>query len=1505
MTTTVRRLGAVLLAGLTASLLAITGLAPAAQAADLEGLSIKVTTATGAALAGATVTVIPVGNGLELTGSVATVESPAKSGRYVAVGGVEAGAEYTVQVTTAPTSGSNGYTQYLGGSATLDTARLYVPGEGDNTLDFSLQSGSLGGKTLTSAGTALKGIKVLLYRFAGDRWNHLETVTSASTGAFAFAYLEPGSYTLVYDSTQQAKYASITAGGRPALDSTDAPAPDAAVTSYYVTAGKLTTISQKIPTGGSISGTVRGGSTKLAGVGVRALLLSGSAGSGFTGASLVKTAATSTSSGAFTISGLAAGTYALSFNPTATQDASWVDPYVDPTLGVGTVRYVTVVAGKTTAAPTTVTTLLPIAGATRATLTGHLEGSPTTASGTVSFFSLDPVPTGVASISATGAFSIALVAGRYRYEVRPFNAGVAYRPTYGVIDATAGQVSALAPVAFEPETPMAFVSGPTILTASNRSGDVFTVEAETNHPTTTRLTYQWLRSSVPIFGARSASFQTGAADVGAQLSVRVGVVDLDGGENIAETVDTGSLVGLGSAPALLATPVIAPSTNVTVGSVVRVAPLATSPATTNFAYQWLNEGFEIGGATSSSYTATAADTVLSVKVTPVLAGREDGESDYSGEVAVAKRAAPVVKVAPKLTSKAVTGGITRYTVTKGTWTPTAAQSVAWKVDGITMSDDTTFDYDPAGPFAGAAVTVEVRASIAGYLDGVRVLVARKGTAVPVQSSVPTIIDTTTGAEIDDATDAVTVGDVLTTSPGTWTPVNPSDAPVITFRWERVSDSRVVGTGTSYTVTAADAGSELRLVSVATTRGYPVASAQRTAGLGTALAGLEVAPPTVVISNPAAVGDSVTAVRQGSWALAGVTDTVQWMTCSTSCETPPLNYTAIPGATKAAYTLPESQLGARLIARLTGVKAGYAPVAVYTVPTSVATKAATLITLVANDTRHHLEGLEKTDPAVVGRLLRVVPGQYVVASITRAYEWQTKNAAGGWVTVGTGTTYRPVASDFLSAAPRIKVVETVSKAGYNSQSYQVADNVDGYALVAGTPFESTTPKFTKSGSKVTMTGGAWFPAGVAHFEWLADGVPFGADATSATIPSSRAGATIRLHVTGSSSLPAYAAGPLDVTYLAVPGTIPNFAAGAITGTAAVGSTLTAPTATTGVVGESVDFAYQWYSGTTAIAGATSSTLVPGATLRGKAVAVRITAKATSYAAKSITTAARTIGYGIDPGGTVAVTTPGAFTPGAVLTAGVSGYTSGFSFSYAWKKNGVAIAKATRSSYALTAADAGASISVSVTITRSGFASVTRSSAGILVGTSGQLAATSLPTYAGVVDGTVRARTTITVTPPTFPVTAAVAYAWLRDGAVIRGASGPTFVTSPSDAGTAISAIVTARATGFDAATIAIAPVAVIDGAAATATTRPAVTGKAALCSTLTASTGSWNVDGLTFSYQWMTGSTPIAGATSRTFVPSGPGLAGTRLSVVVTATRAGIAPGTSSSVATAALASSGC
>ena len=149
-----------------------------------------------------------------------------------------------------------------------------------------------------------------------------------------------------------------------------------------------------------------------------------------------------------------------------------------------------------------------------------------------------------------------------------------------------------------------------------------------------------------------------------------------------------------------------------------------------------------------------------------------------------------------------------------------------------------------------------------------------------------------------------------------------------------------------------------------------------------------------------------------------------------------------------------------------------------------------------------------------------------------------------------------------------------------------------------------------GSAATATPGTWGPGSVTlAYRWKRNGTNI-SGATSATysIVGADLGATITVDVTATRDGYATVV-KTSVPRIGVAGTFTNSVAPTITGTARVGSVLTATPGTWSPSPDSVS--YQWIRGRTAISGATNSTYTLVTRDVGQQIGVRVTVVKTGY------------------------------------------------------------------------------------------------------------------------------------------------------------------------------------------------------------------------------------------------------------------------------------------------------
>lgn len=242
--------------------------------------------------------------------------------------------------------------------------------------------------------------------------------------------------------------------------------------------------------------------------------------------------------------------------------------------------------------------------------------------------------------------------------------------------------------------------------------------------------------------------------------------------------------------------------------------------------------------------------------------------------------------------------------------------------------------------------------------------------------------------------------------------------------------------------------------------------------------------------------------------------------------------------------------------------------------------------------------------------------------------------------------------------------------------------------------------------------------------------------------------------------------------------------------AAASTVTAPTITNQPASQTVTaganvsftvaaagtapFAYQWRKGGVNLTGATSATLALGSVTASSAgqysVVVSNSAGSVSSATATLTVNAPTTAPTITTHPAAQTVTVGSRVTFSVVASGSA------PFSYVWRRNGVALAGATQSSYVIAAATTADAGNYSVVVSNSA-GSATSNSAALTVQVPPAL--TVAPSAQTVSAGE---RITLSVTAGGSP---APTYQWQKNGVNLAGATSSTLViaaAAPSDAGT---------------------------------------------------------------------------------------------------------------------------
>ncbi|QHC60230.1 hypothetical protein [Rathayibacter sp. VKM Ac-2760] len=561
------------------------------------------------------------------------------------------------------------------------------------------------------------------------------------------------------------------------------------------------------------------------------------------------------------------------------------------------------------------------------------------------------------------------------------------------------------------------------------------------------------------FERANVEFSTTA---GSTYFIQVGNYAFDEGDFVLKVANVGTL----TAP----TPTVSGSG--AVGDTLTAVPGTWGPAPVALAYQWLQDGYRIDGATSPQYVVTDSDFgsgAITVQVTGTKAGYATA---VRTSAAVLVTAGSLTNSVPTVTGSSAIGGT--LTANPGNWGPAPVElAYQWKRNGTAISGATGSSYVVTSADSGTALTVSVTGTKYGYTTATRTSTATQ-VGLPLQTLMPT--PTISGS--------TTVGSTLTANPGTW-----DSGVTLSYQWKKNGGTYISGaTAKTYVLKAADAGATLTVSVTGTKTGYSPAT-KTSATTAAVTNGAVITGATPTITGTATVGQKLTAVP-GTWTPSPVTLAYQWQR----------NGTAISGATAATYTLVAADAGAAITVAVTGTKSGYTAV---TKTSAAVTAKAALQTLMPTPT---ITGTTK-----VGSTLTANAGTWD-AGTTLSYQW--KKNGGTFLSGATAKTYVLKASD---AGATITVSVTSTKPGYSPATKTSATT----AIVTGGVLTGATPTITgtaKVGQTLTAVPGTWTPAPVTlSYQWKRGGTAI-SGATSATYKTvaADAGKAVTVTVTGTKS-----------------------------------------------------------------------------------------------------------------------------------------------------------------------------------------------------------------------------------------------------------------------------------------------------------------------------------------------------------------------------------------------------
>lgn len=291
-----------------------------------------------------------------------------------------------------------------------------------------------------------------------------------------------------------------------------------------------------------------------------------------------------------------------------------------------------------------------------------------------------------------------------------------------------------------------------------------------------------------------------------------------------------------------------------------------------------------------------------------------------------------------------------------------------------------------------------------------------------------------------------------------------------------------------------------------------------------------------------------------------------------------------------------------------------------------------------------------------------------------------------------------------------------------------------------------------------------------------------------------------------------------------------------------------------------FGYQWLRNGTAIPSATSVSYVPTVQDHGTDLSVRVTPTLVGHKARPATSVAVKVAAGPADVPTAPATFTGTARVGQTLTGVDPTWNVPVTVTERqWLRGDRVVA--TGPTYVLGAADAGQPVSWRVVAARTGYEDSVSTSGAVTVALGDAPAATALPQ----VRGTATFGSTLSATPGSWSTPGVRAsYTWLRDGAVVPGATGASYTLTLADVGHQVAVRVTASLDGHASGSASSAPVSVVAAAAPVPRKNPSVSHRRpAPGVTLKGSDGTWPA-GTRLTRQWLRDGAAIPGATGASY-----------------------------------------
>jgi hypothetical protein len=881
----------------------------------------------------------------------------------------------------------------------------------------------------------------------------------------------------------------------------------------------------------------------------------------------------------------------------------------------------------------------------------------------------------------------------------------------------------------------------------------------------TSLSYIWLRDGAEISIATNSTYVLTSFDANRLISVKV-TGTKQGHQSVSKTSDASRVLGsdltLTPTPTFTGTKVVGNTLSATSG---------TWDSGVELSYQWLNDGNEISGATSSTYVLQGSDYQhqISVRVTGTKFGytttSKTSASTSVGIGTLVGSSVPIIfgTVATGRTLQAVMGIVDTGVTFE----------YQWLLDGQPIAGATSKNYDVAGSDYNRGLSVRMSAIKLGYqtLTGTSPVSQVAGTTQTLTPT-PTISGT------------FKVGQTLVANAGTWgSGIN------VSYQWLRDGIAIPGATSASYTAVGEDYQKQLSVQVTGSALGFLTASTTSSAAMVAVSSLASSTKP--VMDGSFQVGKEISCSPNSSQWDSGVSFEYIWLR----------DGVAFGGPNAEMYRLTPADNQRTIACRVIGTKLGYTPQTLTSNAVPVSPGVFNEYALLSGELK-------------VGSTVTIDRNQWPAEATLTVQWYRTINSQGAFEAIAgeTSLTHKITAAE---AGREIWARIAISSPGYVT----IDEDFWRGLITTGTQRvqtlgESNPPTFAgakRVGSAISIGPGTWdagTPTTITILGW--DGsvaatascvgsgncVWFGpqVDSNGRFVPSALdLGFALTVTVTGTFEGVAATA----ETYMPIgKGLFDTSQMPAIQGAKRQGETLHVDI---GAKFPGVEVTYQWgyYLATTqgtifvTYSGESNPTFVTRFNKQKVDFGLRVTLASPGFESAQYDYPAIDVGFPLQ----TMLPTPfilGIPKVGSTLTANV-GLTSATSNFVTWYRDGVLISSQSSFSYVVTRADFNRTITISVRAEREGYESATLQSSPLLISAGTMRVSTPSITGSVKVGKVVTAKTTAWVPG------AAITYQWLLDGKAIKGATGKTFKALPSQKGRRLSLTVTQKLLGYVTAT----------------------------------------------------------------------------------------------------------